>query len=93
VWCPCSTRAVLRAPLELRIDIGLAFIPEALRSCCKQHGIALAFTELSKRDQNFQTERFHRRFRHEVLDAWVVTLLDEAPAVSKCGREASTFAL
>lgn len=40
-----------------------------------------------KPDQNAYIERFNRTFRHEVLDAWVFTSLDEVQAVSEDWRQ------
>jgi len=75
--------AVHGAPRQLRSDNGPEFIAEALRAWSATHGIALAFIEPGKPNQNAYIERFNRSFRHEVLDAWVFTSLAEVRAVSE----------
>jgi putative transposase len=71
------------APPQRRCDHGPEFIADALRTWCDALGIALAYIEPGKPNQNAYIERFHRSFREEVLDAWVFTTLAEVRVVSE----------
>jgi putative transposase len=79
--------AVHGGPRQLRSAHGPECIAEALRAWCAEHGITLAFIEPGKPDQNAYIERVNRTCRHEVLDAWVFTSLDEVRAVSEDWRQ------
>ena len=74
------------APRRLRCDNGPEFIAEALRAWCARRGIALAFIEPGKPNQNAYIERFNRTFREEVLDAWVFTTLAEVRGITEDWR-------
>ncbi len=80
--------AIHGTPRQLRCDNGPEFIAEALRTWCADRGIALAFIQPGKPNQNAYIERFNRSFRHEVLDAWVFTTLEEVRAISEAWRHA-----
>lgn len=58
----------------------------ALHACAEKHGSAHALIEAGKPNQNASVERFNRTFRHEVLDAWVVSSLAEVRAVCEDWR-------
>lgn len=75
------------APRRLRCDNGPEFIAETLRAWCAVRGIALAFIEPGKPNQNAYIERFNRTFREEVLDAWVFTTLAEVRAITEDWRQ------
>ena len=75
------------APRPLRCDNGPEFIAETLRAWCAVRGIALAFIEPGKPNQNAYIERFNRTFREEVLDAWVFTTLAEVRAITEDWRQ------
>ena len=74
-------------PSSFRMYYGPEFIAEALREWCAQHGITLTFIQPGKPNQNAYIERFNRSFRHEVLNAWVFTSLEEVRDISEDWRQ------
>ena len=78
-------------PKALREDHGPELISANLAQWCEERGVQLRFIEPGKPSQNAYIERFNRTYRHEVLDAYVFTNLDQAREITedwlKCYNE------
>lgn len=71
------------SPAALRMDNGPELISEALVEWCRSRGIEMRHIQPGKQDQNAYIERFNRSYRHEVLDAYLFSSIDEVSAVSE----------
>lgn len=71
------------SPAALRMDNGPELISEALVEWCRSRGIEMRHIQPGKPDQNAYIERFNRSYRHEVLDAYLFSSIDEVSAVSE----------
>jgi putative transposase len=79
--------AIHGAPRRIRCANGPEFISETLRAWCERHGITLVFIQPGNPNQNAYIERFNRTYRTEILNAWVVTTLDEVRDLSEAWRQ------
>jgi putative transposase len=64
-------------PQVLRLDNGPELIADRFMTWCAARGIELRHIQPGKPDQNAFIERFNRTYRTEVLNAYVVELLDQ----------------
>lgn len=71
------------SPAALRMDNGPELSSEALVEWCRSRGIEMRHIQPGKPDQNAYIERFNRSYRHEVLDAYLFSSIDEVSAVSE----------
>jgi putative transposase len=74
-------------PRQVRCDNGPEFLAEVFGAWCAHHGIRRAFIQPGKPNQNAYIERFNRSFRHEVLDAYLFTSLEDVRRISTEWRE------
>jgi putative transposase len=58
-----------------------------MQTWAEQHGVALAFIQPGKPNQNAYIERFNRTYRTEVLDAWLFTSLAEVREITEDWRQ------
>jgi putative transposase len=64
-------------PKQLRLDNGPEFISAHLVAWCQQNNIEMLHIQPGKPNQNAYIERFNRTFRHEVLNTYLFTSLDQ----------------
>ena len=64
-------------PEQLRIDNGPELISHKLAAWAEKHSVELAFIQPGKPAQNAYIERFNRTFREEILDTYLVTMIQE----------------
>jgi len=69
-------------PEQLRIDNGPELTSHCLAAWAEDHKVPLAFIEPGKPAQNGTIERFNRRYREEILDAYLFSSLTEAREIS-----------
>jgi putative transposase len=79
--------AIHGARRRARCDNGPEFVAEALRVWCERHGITLVLIQPGMPNQNAYIERFNRTYRTEILDAWVLTTLEEVRDLSEAWRQ------
>jgi len=70
------------APQALRCDNGPELIAQTLTDWCAATENALRHIQPGKPDQNAYIERFNRTYCEEVLDAWLLTSLDQVRDVT-----------
>ncbi|WP_159453666.1 integrase core domain-containing protein [Ohtaekwangia koreensis] len=64
-------------PKRIRVDNGPEFISSKLSLWCEEHRINLQFIQPGKPSQNAYIERFNRRFRKDILDAYLFETLGQ----------------
>lgn len=64
-------------PACLRLDNGPEFTAQIFIEWVRANGVALAYIEPGKPNQNAFIERYNRSLRHEVLDAYLFDDLDQ----------------
>ncbi len=70
-------------PQALRLDNGPELRSAVLAQWCEDHGIELRYIQPGKPSQNAFIERFNRTYRHEVLDAYLFSGLEEVRSVTE----------
>lgn len=73
-------------PQTIRLNNGPEFLADRFAGWCADRGIALRYIQAGKPNQNAFVERFHRTFRHAVLDAYVFESLDQVREISAAWR-------
>lgn len=69
-------------PKQLRLDNGPEFISRKLSAWCQQHQVKMIHIQPGKPNQNAFIERFNRTFRHEVLNAYLFTSLQQIQEIT-----------
>jgi len=72
-----------RYPRQLRLDNGPKLISQTLANWAAEHDVALAFIQPGKPAQNAFIERFNRKYREAVLDAFVFHTVAEVQAITE----------
>jgi putative transposase len=70
-------------PQALRLDNGPELRSAALTDWCWERGIELRYIQPGKPSQNAFIERFNRTCRHEVLDAYLFSGLEEVGEITE----------
>jgi putative transposase len=66
----------------MRIDNGPEFVSHSLHEWATKHDVTLSFIQPGTPTQNAYIERFNRTFRHDVLDMYAFSNLDEVQRIS-----------
>jgi Transposase and inactivated derivatives len=64
--------------VAIRLDTGPELTADAFVDWAEENGVKLMFIQPGKPNQNAFIDRFNRRFRQEVLDAWLFNAVSEA---------------
>ena len=70
-------------PAALRLDNGPELRSTALTEWCEDRGIELRYIQPGKPSQNAFIERFNRTYRHEVLDAYLFSDLEQVREITE----------
>jgi putative transposase len=70
-------------PQALRLDNGPELRSAALTDWCEERGIELRYIQPGKPSQNAFIERFNRTYRHEVLEAYLFSGLQEVQEITE----------
>jgi putative transposase len=77
-------------PRALRTDNGPEFTAQPVVDWCEAHGVALHYIQPGKPDQNAYIERFNRRYRTEVLDAYAFESITQVRDLTDACSTATT---
>jgi putative transposase len=69
-------------PLAIRVDDGPEYVSSTLMTWAEQQGIALAYIQPGKPQQNAYVERYNRTVRHEWLDLYIFETIGEVQQIA-----------
>jgi putative transposase len=64
-------------PSKIRVDNGPEFLSKNFTEFCETNGISIQYIQPGKPNQNAYIERFNRHLREDILDAYLLTTLDQ----------------
>jgi putative transposase len=64
-------------PSKIRVDNGPEFLSNNFKEFCETKGIAIQYIQPGKPNQNAYIERFNRHLREDILDAYLLTSLNQ----------------
>ena len=70
------------APEKIRVDNGPEYVSGTLMEWAEDRGIALAYIQPGKPQQNPYVERYNRTVRHEWLDLYIFESIEEVQKIA-----------
>ncbi|MBQ4827649.1 transposase family protein, partial [Leisingera sp. HS039] len=70
------------APGRIRVDNGPEYVSGTLMEWAENRGIALAYIQPGKPQQNAYAERYNRTVRHEWLDLYIFESIEEVQQIA-----------
>lgn len=75
--------AIRGYPLKMRMDNGPELVSLVLAQWAEEHGVQLEFIKPGKPTRNAFIERFSRTYRTEILDFYLLRILNEAREITE----------
>ena len=70
-------------PRKIRMDNGPEFISIALQQWAQEYEVNLCFIQPGKPTQNSYVERFHKTYRHEILNAYLFESMEQVRGLTQ----------